>query len=75
MVCLRTVVIVAGISATLSGGVAADALSALVNLGYRAPEAQMALAAAAGRLGAGAPFDALIREGLRELAAGRPSGA
>lgn len=56
-------------------GAAADALSALVNLGYRAPEAQMALAAAAGRLGAGAPFDALIREGLRELAAGRPGGA
>ncbi|MFO1188564.1 MAG: Holliday junction branch migration protein RuvA [Alphaproteobacteria bacterium] len=64
----------AGRTVAPAGGAAADALSALVNLGYRAPEAQMALAAAAGRLGAGARFDDLVREGLRELAAGRTGG-
>ncbi len=50
------------------GGVEADALSALVNLGYRRPEAQAAIGRAAERLGEGASLDALIREGLKELA-------
>jgi len=58
-------------AAAPGGAAVADALSALVNLGYRAPDAQLALAAAAGRLGASAPFEALVREGLRELSAGR----
>ncbi len=50
------------------GGVAADALSALVNLGYRRAEAQAAVAAAMERLGDGAGLDAVIRDGLKELA-------
>jgi len=49
-------------------GAAEDALSALVNLGYRRPEAQPAVARAAERLGEDAALDAIIREALRELA-------
>jgi len=49
-------------------GVAEDALSALVNLGYRRPEAQPAVARAIERLGDGAALDAVIRDALRELA-------
>ena len=48
-------------------GAEADAVSALVNLGYRRSEAQAAVAGAARRSGADAPVDALIRAGLREL--------
>jgi Holliday junction DNA helicase RuvA len=48
-------------------GAAADAVSALVNLGYRRSEAFGAVAAAATRLGSDAGTDALIRAGLREL--------
>ncbi len=51
-------------------GPAADAVSALVNLGYRRAEAFGAVAAAAQQLGAGAPADALIRAGLQQLATG-----
>jgi Holliday junction DNA helicase RuvA len=50
------------------GDAAADALSALVNLGYRRPEAQAALARVAERLGQGAALDTLIRDSLKELA-------
>jgi len=50
------------------GGVAADALSALVNLGYRRPEAQAAVARAAERLGDAGALDQFIRESLKELA-------
>jgi Holliday junction DNA helicase RuvA len=49
-------------------GAAADAVSALVNLGYRRSEAFGAVAAAAQRLGGDAGTDALIRAGLQELA-------
>jgi len=51
-----------------TGGVAADALSALLNLGYRRPEAQAAVGKATERLGDGAVLDQMIRESLKELA-------
>jgi len=48
-------------------GAAADALSALINLGYGRSEAQAAIAKAAASLGGNAPLDTLIRTGLQEL--------
>lgn len=48
--------------------VADDTLSALINLGYRRPEAQAAIARVVERVGDGAAIDALIRESLREMA-------
>ena len=54
-------------AAASEGGATADAVSALVNLGYRRAEAFGAVAAAARRLGDEAPVDALIRAGLQEL--------
>jgi holliday junction DNA helicase RuvA len=50
------------------GGVAGDALSALVNLGYRRPEVQATVAGVLERLGDTAALDAIIRESLKELA-------
>jgi Holliday junction DNA helicase RuvA len=44
-----------------------DAVSALVNLGYRRPEAQAAVLKASATLGEGAATAALIRVGLQEL--------
>ena len=44
-----------------------DAISALVNLGYRRPEAQAAVLRATAHLGDQAPTPALIRAGLQEL--------
>jgi holliday junction DNA helicase RuvA len=51
-----------------AGGVEADALSALVNLGYRRPEAAVAVDRVVRRLGEDAALAAVIREGLKELA-------
>jgi Holliday junction DNA helicase RuvA len=50
------------------GGVTADAVSALENLGVGRTEALGAIAAAAGRLGSEAGADLLIKAGLEELA-------
>jgi len=50
------------------GGVAADALSALANLGFKPAEASAAVAAAADELGAEASLDALVRLALRKAA-------
>ncbi len=47
-----------------------DAISALINLGYARPQAAAAIATAAKALGADAEAQALIRRGLKELAAG-----
>jgi holliday junction DNA helicase RuvA len=50
------------------GSVNEDAVSALVNLGYRRVEAFGAVARVTQRLGADARLDAVIRAGLQELA-------
>jgi holliday junction DNA helicase RuvA len=55
--------------------VTTDAVSALVNLGYRRAEAFGAVAAAARRLGDKASLDALIRAGLQELGQSASQGA
>src|SRR6478736_1764361 len=46
----------------------ADAVSALINLGYGHPQAAAAIAAAARTAGEGADTATLIRQGLKELA-------
>ena len=50
-----------------AGGVEADALSALANLGYRRIEAQAVVARTAERMGAGATTAAVISASLKEL--------
>ena len=55
-------------AADADAGPTADAVSALVNLGYRRTEAYGAVATAARRLGGSADAGALIRAGLQELA-------
>jgi Holliday junction DNA helicase RuvA len=54
--------------AALPKGSAADALSALLNLGYRRPEAEAAIATALTTHGEAAALDILIRAGLKALA-------
>ncbi|HWJ37629.1 MAG TPA: Holliday junction branch migration protein RuvA [Sphingomicrobium sp.] len=59
----------AGIApATPRGGAAADALSALANLGFRPAEASSAVNAAQDELGAEASLDALVRLALKKAA-------
>jgi holliday junction DNA helicase RuvA len=53
--------------ADAADGATADAVSALVNLGYTRGDAYGAVAEAARRLGRSARLDALIKAGLREL--------
>ncbi len=59
---------VRGAPARPVGGVNDDAVSALVNLGFRQADAFGAVARAAGELGDGASLDGLIKAGLKELA-------
>ena len=58
----------ASVAAPAPGGVAADVLSALANLGYRRAEAQPAVERAMISGGEGATLDQLLRASLRELA-------
>jgi Holliday junction DNA helicase RuvA len=57
-----------GASAEPQAGAAQDAVSALVNLGYPRSDAFAAVAGAARSLGGEAPFDALFKASLKELA-------
>jgi Holliday junction DNA helicase RuvA len=66
---------VAASPAEASDGPAGDAVSALVNLGYRRSEAYGAVARAAQRLGARSSAEALLRAALQELAQGNSAGA
>jgi holliday junction DNA helicase RuvA len=63
---------VAGLGSSLAptprAGAAADALSALANLGFKPAEASAAVAAAQDELGEGAGLDALVRLALRKAA-------
>ncbi|MBY8822226.1 Holliday junction branch migration protein RuvA [Sphingomonas colocasiae] len=52
----------------IAGGAAADAVSALLNLGFKPAEAGNAVAAAEDELGAGATLDALVRLALKKAA-------
>jgi Holliday junction DNA helicase RuvA len=62
-------------AAAAEPGVTGDAVSALINLGYRRAEAFGAVTAAARRLGGDAGLDALIRAGLQELVQGAGEAA
>ncbi len=63
---LPAVAAVSGVSG-IGTGLEADAVSALVNLGWRQPEAMAAVSRAVGRLGGEAPLGDVIRDSLREL--------
>ena len=58
----------AGVALTAPSGAAADAVSALGNLGFRPAEASTAVAAAVDELGESAGLDALVRLALRKAA-------
>lgn len=58
----------AAAAAPAGQGVAADAISALANLGLKGAAAQAAVSRAVARLGEEAQVEAVIREALRELA-------
>jgi Holliday junction DNA helicase RuvA len=60
--------IAAGMAALPNGGNAADAMSALQNLGFRPAEASAAVAAAEAEMGEGVSLDALVRLALRKAA-------
>jgi Holliday junction DNA helicase RuvA len=55
-----------GLSAPAPGGIGADAVSALVNLGFRPAEAASAVAKAEAELGPAAALDALVRVALKK---------
>ena len=56
---------VAGVRAPAGGSPDADAVSALVNLGFKPSDAATAVASAREELGAGAPLDPLVRAALK----------
>jgi Holliday junction DNA helicase RuvA len=58
----------AGAPAPVAGGAGADAVSALLNLGFRPAEASAAVAKAEAELGEGATLDALVRTALKKAA-------
>ncbi|OAN65662.1 Holliday junction branch migration protein RuvA [Sphingomonas sp. TDK1] len=57
-----------GATAAPSGGAAADAVSAMLNLGFKPAEASAAVNAASDDLGPAATLDALVRLALRKAA-------
>ncbi len=57
---------VSGVATAPAGSAAADAVSAMLNLGFRPAEASTAVAAASDELGQGATLDALVRLALRK---------
>jgi holliday junction DNA helicase RuvA len=57
-----------GGGATPASGAAQDAVSAMLNLGFKPAEASAAVNAAADELGSGATLDALVRLALRKAA-------
>lgn len=57
-----------GSTAPAPSGPSADAVSALLNLGFKPAEASAAVAAAQGELGADAGLDALVRVALKKAA-------
>lgn len=61
-------VAIGGAAPIATGGASADAVSALLNLGFRPAEASGAVAAAEEELGPGAGLDALVRLALRKAA-------
>jgi Holliday junction DNA helicase RuvA len=62
------VVAIGGAAPAPRGGAAADALSALANLGFKPAEASAAVNAAQDELGADASLDALVRMALKKAA-------
>ena len=56
-------------------GARADLVSALLNLGYKAVQAEKAAEVAAERAGEQAPFEALFREAMKVLRTGTGAGA
>jgi len=61
-------VAISGATPVAVSGASADAVSALLNLGFRPAEASGAVAAAEEELGSGATLDALVRLALRKAA-------
>jgi holliday junction DNA helicase RuvA len=57
----------AGAAPLPTGGIEADAVSALLNLGWKRPEAAGAVARVIARLGEEAPLGTVIRDSLKEL--------
>ncbi|MBC2776101.1 Holliday junction branch migration protein RuvA [Parasphingopyxis marina] len=57
-----------GVAVPAAGSASADAVSALLNLGFKPAEASRAVAAAQGELGDDATLDALVRTALKKAA-------